>query len=174
MSQYRRYTTDVFISDANIIVTSTFGPNTLSNTIVRDGSMDANFKTALAAHRDSVLSLKPSSTSPACYLVTVGKWVKSTNSGTVVSDNATIKVPTGNSGVLVLHLDATSYVTKWSKNGGAFTTFVDGATVTVADGDTLKFEGLALVAQDFVNGTVTDQDTGVQLDAFSLFNSTPA
>jgi hypothetical protein len=174
MSKYYQYTTNYFISDDDIVITSTIGTNTVSTTVLRDGSMDANFKAACAAHRDTVLSLAPTSTSPPCYVDVIGEWIKMTNSGTVVSPASTIRVPAGNSGILIFSLEATSYVTKYSLNGGGFTTFIDGATVAVADGDTLVIEALAVAEQDFVNGKVVDSDTGIDLDAFSLMNNTPA
>lgn len=174
MSQYRDYDERIRISDTDIVITATL-PNgsQLSNTVVRDGSMDANFKAAMAAHRDAVLSLKASSTSPPCYVAVKGKWIKTTASPTIITADSIIKVPTGNSGILVLHLDTSAYTVKYSKNGGAYTTIVDGGTVTVANNDLLKFEALSVVSSDFVNGSVTDQDTGVEVDTINLLNSTP-
>lgn len=174
MAQYRDYAEQIRISDTDIIITATLpGGSQLSNTVVRDGSMDTNFKAAMAAHRDAVLSLNPSSTSPPCYVAVQGKWIKSTASPTVITDNATIKVPTGNSGILVLNLEVVTYTVKYSKNGGAFTTIANGGTVTVANNDLLKFEALSVASSDFVNGNITDQDTGVEVDTINLLNTTP-
>lgn len=174
MAQYREYNTQYRISPADIVMTSIFVDGTQrSDTIIRDGSMDTNFKTACAAHRDIVLSLKATSTSPPCSVEVRNKWVKMVASGTVASDTATMKVPVGNSGVLVVHLDATGYTVKYSLAGSGFTTVADGGTITVTDGQTLRFEALAVASFDFQTGSVTDQDTGVQIDVISLMNSTP-
>lgn len=173
MAQFREYFTRVFISDTEITVTTTYGATQLNDIVLRDGSMDTNFKAKQAAHRDAILGLGPSSTTPRCYVDLTGHWIKQTNSGTVVSANATVTVPTGNSGVLVFRTD-TGYTVKYSKNGGAFTTIANGGTVTVANGDTLKFEALAVAAMDFVEADVFDQDTGQLIDSISLLNNTPA
>lgn len=174
MAQYRDYTSQIRISDDSIIINSSFSNGTqMSSTVARDGSMDTNFKAACAAHRDAVLGLSPSSTSPSCYVTTPGKWIKMVPSGTLVTLDAIINVPAGNSGVLVFYLDVTPYTVKYSHNGGSYVTFVNGDTVTVANGDTLKLEAFSVATQDFINGSVSDQDTGKLLDAFSLFNSTP-
>jgi hypothetical protein len=172
MAQFREYFTRVFITGTEITITTTYGAIQINDIVLRDGSMDTNFKAKQAAHRDVILGLEPSSTSAPCYLDLTGHWIKQTNSGTIISANATVTVPTGNSGVLVLYTD-TAYTVKYSKNGGAFTTIVDGGTVTVANGDTLKFEALSVAAFDYVTGDVYDQDTGRLVDSISLLNNTP-
>lgn len=173
MAKFYNIATTIFITDTEIIVTSIFGSNVKSTTVTRGGSEDTNLAAAIVAHKAAFLSIAPSSTSPASYVSVLGKWVKLTPSANVTSDNAVVNVPTGNSGVLVLHLDPTSYIVKYSINGGTLTAFTDGNTITVTNGQTLKFQGLGLATQDFVNGYVVDSDTGRTLDAFSLMNSTP-
>jgi hypothetical protein len=175
MSQYREYITRYRISSADIVIISDFVDGSQkADTILRDGSMDTNFKAACAAHRDVVLSLGATSTSTPCSVLLKNKWVKMVASATVASNVATMKVPTGNSGILVVHLDTTGYTVKYSLSGGGFTTTItDGGTITVTDGQTLQFEALAVASFDFQNGSVTDQDTGVQVDVISLMNSTP-
>lgn len=175
MAQYREYITEYRISAADIVMTSTFvGGVQKSDTILRDGSMDTNFKTACAAHRDIVLSLSPSSTSPPCYVTVRSKWLKLQANATVTSDIATIKVPTGNSGKMKVYFEATSTGTlKYKIAAGSFTTITTGTEITLTDGQTLSFQGLTMEEQEFINGEVVDTDTGIQLDTISLMNSTP-
>lgn len=171
MAQFREYSIRVFISDTEITITSTYGATQMNDIVLRDGSMDTNFKTKMALHRDAVLAQGASSTSAPCFVDMTGHWIKQTTSSTVISANATLTVPTGNSGILVFHTD-TAYTVKYSKNGGAFTTIADGGTITVANGDTLKFEALGLAEYDFVEGNVYDQDSGRLVDSISLLNNT--
>lgn len=172
--QIRIYNSEIKITDTVINITSTFsGGNQISTDVARDGSMDTNFKAACAAHRDSVLSLSPTSTSPPCYVSTKGKWIKTNISATVASEDAVIKVPTGNSGILVFHLDANPYTFQFSKNSGTWTTAVDTNTITVVNNDLLKVRGTGVAPQAFINGSITDQDTGVEVDIISLMNNTP-
>lgn len=173
MAKYYNITSEIFITDTLITVTSFFGGNVLSTSITRGGSEDTALAAAIVAHKNAFISLAPTSTSPPCYVTERGKWIKLTPSGTVTTDNAVVKVPTGNSGILILHVDPSAYTAQRSVNGGTFTTFTDGATVTLTDGQTLKFKGLGLVEQDFLNGSVVDSDTGQTLDDFSLMNSSP-
>lgn len=172
MGQIREYFTRVYVTDTEITITTTYGAIQIYDNVLRDGSMDTNFKAKQAAHRDTILSLTPSATSAPCYLDITGHWNKSTNSGTVISANATVTVPVGNSGILVFYSD-TAYTVKYSINNGAWTDVVDEDTITVVNGDTLKFEALGLTEFDFVNGEVRDQDTGRLVDSISLLNNTP-
>lgn len=173
MAQYREYITEYRISSADIVMTSTFiGGVQKSDTVVRDGSMDTNFKAACAAHRDTVLSLSPSSTSPPCYVAVRGKWIKTHTGATVTSDAATIKVPSGNSGKVKVYFEFTDTGTmKYKIASGSFTTITTGTEITLTDGQTLTLQGLTMAEQEFVNGVVTDSDTGVDLDTISLMNN---
>lgn len=175
MAQYREYTTEYRISTADIVMISSFTDGTQrSDTILRDGSMDTNFKTACAVHRDIVLSLSPTTTSPPCYVSVRNKWVKMTPTTTVTSNVAIIKVPTGNSGKVKVYWEATDTGTVESKiASGSWTTATNGIELTLTDGQTLTIRGITMAAQEFINGTVVDSDTGITLDAISLMNSTP-
>lgn len=173
MAQNWEYSVDVLITGTAARIVTSYQAAQFVADVARDASFDTNFKNAMAAHRDAILSVKASSTSLPCYLDAVGKWFKMANSGTLTTDNAVVRVPAGNSGVLILHREPTSYVTTYSKAGGAFVAFVDGDTVTVTNGQTLRFSAVGVASQDFVNGGVEDQDTGQGLDSISLFNSTP-
>jgi len=174
MSQYREYTTSVFINDDEIILTSRFGSNTLSSTVARDGSEETNFKAACWAHRNSVVSLPPSSTAPPCYVTVHGRWNKATASGTVTTATATIEVPAGNSGILSVILDDDSFVTSYRIGAGSWVAFNSGDTITITDGQLLSFKVDSLTEQYSINGTVTDDDTGVLIDAISLMNTSVA
>lgn len=174
MAQYREYTTKYFISDDQIVVTSYIGVNTVSDIVARDGSEDTNFATVANAHKAIALEARPTATSPPCTVTTLGRWQKSFLGDTFVTPATAIRVPTGNSGDLVLHRDAGSYNLKYIVNGGSATTFADEDVITVVDGDTLAFSVDTLAEQEIANGYVVDEDTGVTLDAISMLNTTPA
>lgn len=75
--------------------------------------------------------------------VTVGApW--GSNSGAaptnITSSTQTLTVPAGNAGSLHFSLsDATGGSPEYSKNGGGFFSLTDGANITFANGDTLRF-----------------------------------
>jgi hypothetical protein len=172
MAQFREYFTRVFISDTEITLTSTYGSVQLNDIVLRDVNMDTNFKTKLAAHRDAFLGLGPSSTSPSCYVDLRGHWIKQSPGATVTTVNATVTVPPGNSGILVYYSD-TGYTVQYSVNGGSWTTITDGGTITVTNGQTLKFKGSSIADMDFIEAQVYDQDTAELIDTISLLNNTP-
>jgi hypothetical protein len=176
MAKYYDYISEIHQTDTNIYIKSTFGPTVKSDTVARDGSVETNFKAACWAHLLAFTSLAPNTTSPACYVTLLRKWVISVAATDVTTGTATIKVPPGNSGVLILYAenpDIGTTTMQYKKSAGSFTTFTDGTEVTFVDGDTLSFKGVAMVEQAFINGRVVDKDTGVQLDVISIMNTTP-
>lgn len=54
-------------------------------------------------------------------------------------NNRTLTVPGGNPGVIKFTGIVSDATAQYSKNNGAFTTFVNNDTLSVANGDTLKF-----------------------------------
>jgi hypothetical protein len=175
MAQYRQFNTSVFISDANLVVTTTLANGLqLSDVVVRDGSENTNFATVMNAHKAAALGSNPSAISPPCYVTTAGKWIRGQAAGTITTAATKINVPTGNSGNLILNFDAGSFTLKRIKNGGSATAFSSGDTLNVADQDTLAFQVTGLAEQDVVNGEVVDSDTKSQLDTISIVNTSPA
>lgn len=173
MSQYREYTEKVFITPTQIIITTSFASgNVLSTEVARDGSENTNFSAAMLAHKATTVSLPPTSTAPPCTVSPIGKWIKVAASAAFATLGNVIHVPTGNSGVLVLHLESVSGTAKYKKNAGSATTFTDLTEITVADGDLLTFSVVSLPEQDTMEGRVVDKDTGRDVDSFALMNST--
>lgn len=86
--------------------------------------------------------------------------------------NRTITVPSGNSGTLKFSITVdVGASTKYSKNGGAFTTFVQNDTVVFANGDTLKFEMTGSSSGVTASGNVIDNTTAATVGAVSLTNT---
>lgn len=173
MAQFREYTSTVSISDTQIVLRSVIAGSMYEQIVTRGGSEDNDFKTAALAHKTTATASAPSATSAPCTVRTPGRWNKNGASGSLSTPSTTLSVPATNSGVLVLHKDTTSGTMKYSKNGGAATTFADGDTVTFANSDTLAFSIVSLASTDGANGYVSDQDTGTRLDSISFFNSAP-
>ena len=173
MGQFREYTESIFISDDQVTITATIRGSQYAAVVARDASMDTNFKAAIAAHLDIALAAPPTATSPPCTVMTQGKWSKVLANASITSASTIIMVPTGNSGNLILRRDDGAFTMKYSKNGGAATTYTDGVVITVVDGDTLAFSATGIPEQEFATGSVTDGDTEVSLDIISLYNSTP-
>src|ERR1043165_2034056 len=124
MAQYRDFNTTFRVTDDNVIITSQMGINQQTDTVDRDGSFETNFKAAVWNHLQTVLDLAPSSTSPSCTVTTPGRWRQATASGTVSSGATIIRVPSGNSGNLVLYCD-TGTTMYYKKNAGSYTSFTD-------------------------------------------------
>lgn len=174
MAQYRQFTTTVFITDANLIVTTVLsGGLQMSDVVVRDGSEDTNFATVMNAHKAAAIGSSPTAISPPCYVATAGKWIKVQAAGTITTPATKINVPPGNSGDLILNFDAGSFTMAYILNGGSPTTFSSGDTLTVADQDTLAFKVTSLAPQELASGEILDSDTESTLDTISLFNSAP-
>ena len=76
------------------------------------------------------------------------------------SPSRTLTVPGGNPGNLRLNVAGAGSAIEYKKNAGAFTGFVDGATITVANGDTLQFR-LTGSSSDNMIVTVTDTTKSV-------------
>lgn len=173
MSQYREYSESIFITPTQIIITTRLGANTLSTEIARDGSEDTNFAAAMIAHKNTTVSLPPTSTAPPCNVDVIGKWIKLAESDSFSTLGNVINVPAGNSGVLVLHIDQNfSGTLSYKINTGSVTAFDDLDEITVADGDILYFLIATLDEQDTASGRVEDKDTARLVDSFALLNST--
>ena len=94
---------------------------------------------------------------------TVGSpWVGVSGAGPIVTvANQTITVPTGNSGRLRLVKAADSAATEeYRINSGAYTSFADGAIITLTSGQTLNFRITATALGNTSTITVIDVDTG--------------
>lgn len=176
MAKYYDYISEIRASATEIVIKSTYGPDQISTPVVRDGSEETNFKAACWAHKQAFLSLPASSTSPACYVVDRGLLIASTASATVVTTPTTIVVPPGNSGVLVWQLDPITGTgtIEYKINSGSYSTLAHGGTVTVTNGQTITIRASTLAELEFINGSIVDQDTGKEIEVFSLMNSTPA
>ncbi len=174
MGKNYQYQSNIFITDTEIVVRSQIGVNEVPAVITRGGSEITDFKDACEAHRQIAMSLDPTSTSPPCSVGTRSRWIRSQASADIGGLATNITVPPGNSGNLVLQLDPIGGTAKYSIAGGSFTTFVDGAVITLTDGQGLNFSATGLAAQEIMSGSVVDEDTGTQLDIISLQNSTPA
>lgn len=178
MSQFREYTVKIRSDGANISIISTYGSNQLSSVVAQDGLEDTNFGAACVAHKNAFFSLPASSTSPPCTVSVSGRWVQVTAGGTPTGDvttlGSTINVPVGNSGDLILYVEAGDFTAQYKINAGSFTTFTDATTINVNDGDVLYFKSDTAAAQETMNGSVVDSDTARTVDAFSLLNSSSA
>ena len=106
---------------------------------------------ALMATLDSVAPITLSS-----------NWIDVSGASPQTTATRTLTVPAGNPGQIRFNVSATiAGVTRYSKNGGAFTNFVDSDTLSVADTDTLA---LRLVgAGTDASITVTDTATGASV-----------
>lgn len=173
MSQYRDFLTNFRVTSDNVILTSEMSTFQKTDVVLRDGSFETNFKAAVWAHLQIVLGLNSTATTPPCSVQTPQRWHKTQAADTITTSATIITVPPGNSGILILHRDTGSFTMQYSKNAGSYTTFADGATITVANGDTLSFKATSIPGQDFANGSVLDSDTGALLDSINLYNTMP-
>lgn len=83
--------------------------------------------------------------------------------GVATSTTRTVSVPAGNSGQITfstfIDVGTISNI-QYSKNAGAFTTFVENDVITFADGDTLAIRTNGNGAGESRTFTLTDQTTG--------------
>lgn len=89
---------------------------------------------------------------------------------TITSATRTLTVPGGNPGSLDLAFaNITGGTFQYSKNGGAFTTFSNGADVTFANGDTLAFRVTSPSVPGGGGGiTVTDNLRGTTVGTWDV------
>lgn len=172
MATYRTYTQTVQISDDDITIVSNIGSNILTAVIARDGSEDTNFAAAEVLHKNTALSVASVVTSPPSRVALQGRWVAQAASANISTLDATAVVPASSGGIWLVEYDL-GITVKFQKNGGTLTTITSGSTITVADGDLLKFRAEGLPEQVVLNGVVTDTETEVVVDYISIYNTTP-
>jgi len=103
-----------------------------------------------------------------------GNWDATGTSNTITTAAQTITVPAGNPGTLRLSTSVSGphgAAQKYSINGGAFTTFSDGATITLSNGQTLSFQITGSNPGGAVSGSVFDNTTNATIGTVSIFNS---
>lgn len=101
--------------------------------------------------------------------ITVGaNWGSSSGSAPITSSAQTLTVPAGNPGTIQFAVSGTSSF-YYKKNAGSFTAITDGATLSVANGDTLQFRFDAL--SSFGDLSVTDYTTGAAVGTWSAVTS---
>jgi hypothetical protein len=167
------YTSTVLMTDTQITVRATINGNQEMDVVTRGGSEITDFKTACERQRQVALASSPTATSAPCLVFVGSRWVKAIGSGTIIGSATNVTVPASNSGGLILRVDSTGATVKYSIAGGAWTTFTDGTTITVTNGQSLNFEVVGLGSQESLFGTVEDSDTGQLVDRINFFNATP-
>lgn len=102
-------------------------------------------------------------------------WGTTTGStSTISSATKTLTVPSGNPGSILLGLTTSgshTRTTQYSKNGGVFTTFLDGAVISVASTNTLGFQMTGAVSTDIMDISIGDNTTSVLIGTCELERS---
>lgn len=91
--------------------------------------------------------------------------------GAVTSDTVTVTVPAGNSGVLNFisySYSGTVSDTQYSKNGGAFTSVVEGSGITFTNGDTLAVRGTGMTAGESWTFTLQDNTRLTNVGTYTI------
>jgi|688.fasta_scaffold1596183_2 hypothetical protein len=89
--------------------------------------------------------------------------------GTATSATRTLTKPPTNPGNLRLDLvdGGTGGTKQYSKNAGAYTTYTDGTTITIANGDTLAFRDSGMTTANTSTVTVVDTTKNTTVGSFS-------
>jgi hypothetical protein len=166
--------TDTVITDTQITITSYFQNSVLRDFVTIGAGEDTNSGNTFIAHKNACKGVAPAATAPSCTASPIGQWVLSKVSSTpvtVTGKNEVIAVPTGNAGVLLFSLtnnDGTDV--EYSKNGGTWTAFTNGVTITLVNGDQLKLQCNGLPSGGSCIGSVIDNSTSMTLDLFQFKN----
>ncbi len=137
------------------------GSNPISlNEYYRGGAYVPNITANNAVPTSGAISLSNFYSATALYPITiVSTWGSNFGASPVVSDAKTLTVPSGNPGTVRFDISASDGTLQYLKTGGIWTTFTNGTTLAVANGNTLEmrffgdvFDGWSVSVKDHTTG----------------------
>lgn len=111
------------------------------------------------------------STPAPCTLSATLTKTAAPSGGNVTSDTVTVTVPAGNSGSIGFtnySYAGTVTNTQYSKNGVAFTTVMEGASIVFASGDTLAVRGTGMTAGESWTFTLHDDTRNANIGTYVI------